>query len=241
MSQSLLFYKSPIPLDRKLHKNFKLQRQTTYEFANNSNSVPVAGLEFFQASRNYPILFVKNQNAEFIPIAVLSLKSAGHDLGENWDDVYVPAFIRRYPFILTGEGNVLFDKEAPHLQETEGEALFDDDGEPTKVLKDILGFLEQVDFGYKTTEEYCKVLAEKELLEPFKGTVKFSDTAVKLDQLYAINEKKFYELEDKDIVDWFKKGWMAWTHAHLHSLNSMGEVVKRHAQGASDKEEEPTA
>ena len=225
---SLLFYQTPTPLDRNIHKDLKLNSQNSLGFTKDSNSVPVAGFEFFNTSRDFPILFVKNSNGEYMPIAVLSFKEKGHDLGETWNDVYVPAFVRRYPFALGNDGLVVFDKEAPHMQDKEGKALFDDKGEATDTLKDIVKFLEQVDRGYKGTTEFSKALAEKELLEPFKGSVKFTNTTVKLEHLYAINEKKLHEsLNEKEVYEWFNKGWIAWSHAHLHSLNSLSQVAKR--------------
>ncbi len=223
-----MFYANPIPLDKKKHANFKLKRQDNYGFAQDSNSVPVAGFEFFEASRSFPIFFVKNQKENFIPIAILSLKQKGHDLGDTWEDAYVPAYVRRYPFILSSDGMVLFDSEAPHLQESEGDALFDAEGEASETTKEIVKFLETVDHGYRLTEEYCKALGEKGVLEPFQGQVKFPQGSVNLGDLYAINEKKLHEvLNETDVNEWFKKGWLAWSHAHLHSLGSMQEIFRR--------------
>ncbi len=234
---SLLFYKEPIPLDRKNHLGLKLKKQDNYSFADDVNSVPVAGFEFFQCSRSFPVMFVKNENEEFVPIALLSLTAKGHNLGSNWEGYYVPAFVRRYPFVLeSSQAMVMFDKNAPHLTEEEGETLFGDDGEPTEVLKDIVQFLETVDRGYRMTEEFAKELKEKDLLEPSKGTIKFTDTELKLNHLYVINEKKFHEsLDDEEIVKWFKRGWLSWVSAHLHSIGAMPEVLKRLPQ----KESEP--
>lgn len=228
-TKSLLFYKQPVMLDKVKHKNLKLKKLTNLEFASEVNSVPVAGMEFFSCSRHYPVMFVKNNNESYIPIAVLSLTPKGHNLGDKWEDVYVPSFVRRYPFVLeASQGMVMIDEAAPQLQEDEGEALFQDKGEPTAVLRDIMNFLDTCDKSYKLTEEYSKAVADKGLLEPFKGTVKFADSTLKLDHLYVINEQKLYEtLNDEEIVSWFKRGWLAWTHAHLHSLSALSEVVKR--------------
>ena len=77
---------------------------------------------------------------------------------------------------------------------------------------------------------------EKELLEPFKGSVKFTNTTVKLEHLFAINEKKMHEsLDEKEVFEWFNKGWIAWSHAHLHSLNSLSVVAKRASKTAEEQ------
>jgi len=231
---SLLFYQAPTALDRNQHKNLKLNPQNSLGFTKEANSIPVAGFEFFQTSRDFPILFVKNSKEEFMPIAVISFKEKGHDLGERWEDTYIPAFVRRYPFALGDNGVVVIDTDAPHLQEKEGKALFDDKGEATDDLKGIVKFLEQVDRGFKGTTEFSKVLAEKDLFESFTGSVKFANTTVKLEHLYAINEKKLHEtLNEKECYEWFNKGWLGWAHAHLHSLGSLAQVAKRSSRVSS--------
>ncbi len=230
-----LFYSNLVPLDKEKHKAHKLKKQDSYAFAVNANSIPVAGFEFFEASRNFPIFFVKGADGIFIPVAILSLRKAGHDLGEKWEDAYVPAYLRRYPFILSAEGVVLFDEPAPHVQAEEGEDLFDENGEPTEVAKGIIKFLEQIDRGYRLTEEFARVLGEKELLEPFKGSVKLSEGSVSFGDLYSINEKKMHEvLTEADVYEWFKKGWLAWSLAHLHSIGSINEILIR-ARNAAEK------
>jgi len=226
---SLLFYKNPIPLDKEKHKNLRLKKLDNLNFTSSSNSVPVAGFEFFQTSRNHPVMFVKNANDDFIPIALLSLAAQGHNLGDRWQDVYVPSFVRRYPFVLEDkQGIVMIDIDAPQLQEEEGELLFSEAAEPTETLKTIMRFLETVDQGYRATQAYVNALKVKGLLEPCKGTIKFTDTTLKLDHMYVVDEKAFSEaLSDEEILDWYKKGWIAWTYAHIHSIGAIPEVVKR--------------
>ncbi len=224
-----MFYNSPVPLDKSKHANLKFKHLDNLSFAGNANSVPLAGFEFFACGRNHPVMFVKNAKDEFIPIALLSLTPKGHHLGDQWEDVYVPAFIRRYPFILEDQkGIVMFDESCANLQEEEGEPLFDGEGESTDTLKNIVRFLETVDRGYRATEEYVKALTEKDLLQPCQNTIKFTDNTLKLDNLYVVEEKSFVEkLSDEEIAAWFKKGWIAWTYAHLNSVSSLHDVIKR--------------
>ena len=229
MSASLMFYEKPVLLDKVKHKHMKIKKQDHLNHAKDINSVPLSGGEFFGCSRNHPVMFAKNGNGDFFPIALLSLTSKGHNLGERWENVYVPFFVRRYPFALEASKSLLiFDEKAPHIQKEEGEPLFDADGEPTQVLKKIMHFLKTVDLGYELTAKYATALKEKGLIEPYQGKLRFSDTTLKLDHMFVVNEEKFYEtLTDDDIVGWFKKGWLAWTHAHLHSISALSELVNR--------------
>ena len=224
---SASFYQNIIPLQKQKHQELKLKSQETYAFAAHSNSAPLAGFEFFLASRHFPILFSKNDAGEFTPLALLSFKEKGHDLGDTWQGYYVPAFIRRYPFVLSQEGTIMFDEKAPHFDTDEGDRLLNDEGEGSERLKQIVEFLQLMDASYKATVEYAKALGEKSMLEPFKKPVKVGDQNVNLESLYVINEQKLYDLSKDELHEWFKKGWIAWSHAHLHSISAIDEVIKR--------------
>ncbi len=224
-----MYYNNPIPLDKKKHAKLKLRKPENLDFAAKSNSVPVAGIEFATCGRSHPVMFVKNQNEDFVPIALLSLTAEGHNLGDFWEGVYIPAYVRRYPFILEDKNAiVMFDEASPQLQEEEGESLFNESGEATDTLNNIVSFLQNVDHSFRATEAYVKALKEKDLLQPCQNKIKFSDNELKLDSLYVVEEKAFVEkLSDEEIAEWFKKGWIAWTYAHLNSVSSIQEVVKR--------------
>jgi hypothetical protein len=224
---TLLFYQEPVALNRQDHKNLRLKKQDNVDFAKQVNSVPVAGFEFFEASRELPVLFTKDSAGDYVPVAILSLKQDSNNL--NWGEIYMPAFIRRYPFALSNDGTVVFDKQAPHLQEEEGDRLFDEEsGENTETMNSIAKFLNYVDHQYKATQEFCKVCAERDLFEPFNVQVNVEgDKPIRLSSLFVISEKKLNELNDSDALDFFRKGWLAWSYAHLHSLSAVGRVAKR--------------
>lgn len=236
---TLLFYQEPVALNRQEHKNLRLQKQDNADFVKSVNSVPIAGFEFFEASRELPVAFTKDTNGDFIPVALLSLLSADSAHIKKWDDIYMPAFIRRYPFALSSDGTIVFDKQAPHLQEEEGDRLFDEEsGENTETLDSIAKFLNYVDQQYKATQEFSKACAKHELFEPFNAQVNVEeDKPVRLDSLFIISEKKLNELPDADITEFFRNNWLAWVYAHLHSLAAVGRVARRDRQAASQAEE----
>lgn len=230
----LMIYQEPVALNRKIHQNLRLKKAENLDFAKDINSVPVAGIEFFEASRELPILFSKDDKGEYVPLALLSLRVKGHNLGDNWGDVYMPAFVRRYPFALTNDGTVIFDAGAPHLQEDAGDPLFQEDGKNTEVLDNIIGFLHHMDRHYKMTQEYCRACAEHEFFMPFNKQVMIEQNkAMRMDSLFVIDDKKLSELPDEEITDWFRKGWLAWSYAHLHSLGALGRLVRRERRAGS--------
>jgi hypothetical protein len=235
----LSFFQEPALLHRKEHMGLRLKKAFDLDFAKDTNSVPLAGFEFFETSRDFPIVFAKAGDSEFIPLVLLSLRSKGHSLGGDWKGVYVPATVRRYPFALI-DGKVVFDKRAPQLQEKEGEALFKENGENSDFLNQIIEFLGQLDHQFKLTREYCKACVENDLLTPFNAQVEFEKgKRMRFDNFSVIDVKKLNNLPGGQVKDWFYKGWLAWSYAHLHSLGAMSRLIKRERQSDTIRESQP--
>lgn len=242
----ILFYEKPTPLNRENHKNLRFKGVTDLSFTKGQNSVPVAGLEFFEASRAMTVLFSKAKNGDYFPVVLLSLQNAGHDLVTEegkWKGTYIPSFIRRYPFAMTAEGTVCFDADSSALSEVEGEPLFDDEGKNTKMLDDVIRFLQQYQVEMTQTQKYCKELAELDYLTEFSVEVgRNTENPVRIQGLYAVDEKKFASLEGEKLQEWFKQGWLGWTYAHLHSIGALRTLSRQQAaQDAADKEAKEAA
>ncbi len=228
----LLFYKKPVALNRDQHKSFKYQPVSSYEFTRHVNSVPATAIEFFEASRELPVLFSKDEEGNFFPLLLLSLTNDGHsqmDDDGKWTSGYIPAFIRRYPFALNGDGTVCFDKDSECVSEDGEKELFDDKGENTETLKNIVTFLNQFDVEHKRTVEFCAALKEQDLFKPFNLQVmaKEGEAPLRLEGLFAIDDKKFDALEDDVVNQWFRKAYIAWVYAHLHSLSAIQKLAKK--------------
>ena len=228
---ALLFYREPESLNREQHKVLKFKASTDYSFTENVNSVPLTGIEFFEASRDLPVLFSKDEDGKYFPLALLSLMDGGHkqvNSEGSWENSYIPAFIRRYPFALTNEGNVCFDKTANQFNDEEGEALFNEEGENSETLNNIIQFLQNYDQQYKTTRAYCDECSELELFTPFNLQIMIDkDNPLRLEGLHVIDEKKLNEIPEDVVSKWFKAGWLAWSYAHLHSLGALNRLVKQ--------------
>ena len=226
----LLFYQKPTFLNREIHKTLKFSTSSDYSFTSKVNSVPVTGIEFFEVSRDMPVLFSRDGKGNFFPLALLSLMKEGHqhvDQAGGWHNSYIPAFVRCYPFALTDKGTVCFDEKSGQLNEEQGEPLFDEKGESSDALKNVIHFLNNYDQQYKNTIVYCEALKELELLKPFNLQVLIDkDNPLRLEGLFVIDEKKLAELPDEKIKDWFRTGWLAWSYAHLHSLGVLNRMVR---------------
>src|ERR1700759_2396054 len=97
-----MFYSSPRPLDRVRDGKMKMNRPTDFTFAAKTNAIPLLVDEFPMAAAYYPIVFAAGPMP--IPAAVVGLKNDSNPYLDNqghWvNGAYLPAYVRRYPFIL---------------------------------------------------------------------------------------------------------------------------------------------
>src|SRR5215210_705462 len=98
-----MYYERPVLLDRDKHRKLRVKPSTSFAFAQKANSLYLAGVEFNEACKEYAIVFTRAAHEKIIPVAMLGLRSRENlfvDAQGRWDAAYVPAFVRRYPFVL---------------------------------------------------------------------------------------------------------------------------------------------
>ena len=133
-------------LDKNKHQDLKFTPVRSYSFARDVNMVPLSYSEIIRASRFFPIVFPSQGHP--LPQAVLSLTRGRNtfvDQDGNWLAPYVPAYIRRYPFILAktdeqGHYAVCIDPEAPQLSTDQGDPLYTANFEPSETLTRTMDF-----------------------------------------------------------------------------------------------------
>ena len=93
----MMFYERVVALNDQTHSQLKVRPATGFAYAAKTNSVPLLASEFFEAAREYPIVFARGE-AGPVPAALLGLREAENlyvDNAGKWDARYVPAFVRR--------------------------------------------------------------------------------------------------------------------------------------------------
>ncbi|CAM3908521.1 SapC family protein [Roseateles saccharophilus] len=232
------------PLDREAHKNLKLDTsQAVVSRVADQNSVFLAAVEFGDACKEYPIVFVRageggpEGKPAVAPLAVLGLKP-GSNLyveGDKWTGGYVPAYVRRYPFAMARlDGNadnlaVCFDGKWAGFNETTGEALFKD-GQPSEFLMNAKGFLENFEQEAERTRLICNLLVEMELLRDmrFEATLP-SGEKIDVEGFLALDEKKYAELADDKVLQLHRNGLIALIEMHRLSMGNMNRLAGRYA------------
>jgi hypothetical protein len=214
------------------------------EFCRAVNAVPVSYSEYGIACRDYPLAFVSTDGGKhFAAVAVLGV-GGGENLfltAGKWDEgVYVPAYVRRYPFCMArvtldsvAQADRLICVEKTFLSD-EGEAMFDADGTPSERWTPIENLLREYEADLERGSEMCAILADYALLEPFtlQASLK-SGGGTNLGGMYRVAEAKLEHLNAAQHKNLIKKGVMGRIYAHLISLENFARLLARKSQRAT--------
>lgn len=241
----LLFYNRPARLNRVAHAKLRYTPLDSFEFARKVTSVPLMAAEFPLACRQYPIVFAQNPDGAVAALAVLSLTEGANSFVDEkgqWTATYVPAFIRRYPFVLAeipgkpDDFDVAFDEGSGCFHPKKGEPLFDDHGAPTAFLSAQIEFLKNFHGEHQRTRLALGTLKTDGLLIPFNvDIVRAKDKAqFAVRNMLVVDEAKLQALAPEKVGTYIKTGMLAMIYAHLISLQSFLAVANRAGGKAAD-------
>jgi hypothetical protein len=236
-----LLYNALDALNSGQHSKMKLKKSYTLPQVGETHAVPVTVEEFTIVQRHYPIIFSAGETP--IPLALLALNEGvntyfdadGRPIDKN---VYIPAYLRRYPFLLaklrpdTDELSLCFDPTAGAVAEdADGMDLFDGD-QPSEVTKNILQFCEQFEQAGQRTQAFMDELQKSGLL--MEGEVSIQPDGAEQPFLYRgfrmVDEEKLRELRGDELRKMNQSGMLPAIYAHLFSLAQIREVFARQVQ-----------
>lgn len=235
-----LFYNQLEPLSSSAHGAWKARRMESAPFLAQTHAVPLTVEEFALAQRHFPIVFSVGDNP--VPLALMGLNEGVNvfvdDEGKLTSEVYVPAYVRRYPFMLArlrpevDELSLCFDPSADAIGAfEEGEALFEDN-QPSETTKQILGFCENFEQAGMQTGAFMKELADNKLL--IDGEVSIQPEGSAQPFVYRgfqmISEDALKNLRGDVARKMIQSGLLPLVYAHLFSLSLIRDVFARQMQ-----------
>jgi len=234
--KTMLLYEKLTPVNREQHKSLRVKSGSKHlEFARELNSMLLATTELPLAALDYPCVFV-NSGDQHTLVAVVGLRDKDNlfldDAGRWEPGSYVPAFVRRYPFVLAEqkggeELTVCVDEAFDGLNTTEGEALFDANGQDTPYLQQLQQFLLDFHNDMQRTANFAKRLVELGLLVDRNIDFKLGDQRLNLNGFKVVDEDKLRALKPEVIQELFQSGALGFIHAHLLSLNNVNKLGAR--------------
>ncbi|PJB69434.1 MAG: sapC family protein [Alphaproteobacteria bacterium CG_4_9_14_3_um_filter_47_13] len=220
-----LFYTKPAPLDAKKHANLGLQKNFGMGFTKSVNAVPINMIEMPQICHFYPIAFSPDQNAT--PVALIGLRDNENlflnEKGEWEPNSYIPAYIRRYPFIFSempdsDQLTLCVDMADNIVNENGDQKFFEKDGKPSQLAQNALEFCKSYHAAAQQTLEFSRVLGTSGLLVERQAEINIGEgKKINFSGFRIIDEQKLSELDDADFMEWRRKGWLPFLYAHLFS------------------------
>jgi hypothetical protein len=235
MATQLLIYETAVPVSSARHGKCSVELKNC-EFSRNVNSVPIVAAEFPQAAAEYAIVFAGTDD-DLMPAVILGARDKENlylsDQGD-WLAGYVPAFVRRYPFVFSlGQSPTTFtlcvDEAFPGLNyQGRGQALFTPEGKPTPYVESVLGFLREYVVQAERTKAFCKKLVDLKLLEPMQAQFTLgSGEKASLRGFMAVDRNKLKNLGGEALAEMVKTDELELLYLHLHSMRNFVAVKNR--------------
>lgn len=237
MAKQMMFYEKIAPISVERHKDWSVAQGKSYGFAAGANAVPMMCAEFQSVATDFPIVFGKTENG-FAPVVVLGLeqgKSLFVDGKGKWTGDYIPAFVRRYPFVFAQSDDAktftLCLDEAYggcDAKGKKGERLFGEDGKPTEFVNKALEFSKSFETEQRKTSDFTSLLDANGLLEPMQAAIVMPDGAKRaLTGFHVVSREKLKALDPKIVSEFFNRDVFELVYYHLLSLRNMEKLRQR--------------
>lgn len=229
-----LFYERIVPLDSSAHRKLCIRPLAApYAFASHANLIPALVAEFGAAAPSMPVAFLPGAEK---PAAVFV---TGFKPDQNvfvgadgkWTGDYVPAYLRRYPFIMgdvpNGQPILCIDASAAALGD-EGVKLFSHDGKPEPALTQALQLADDYRINAQRTDEFCIALQRLKLFRSVTLDAKQPDgQSTVVHGLLVVDEQALDGLASADLEELHRQRWLRPIYAHLLSLGSLSRLSER--------------
>ena len=238
-----LFYRKVVPLNRDTHRKLRLKTPTKpFDYARTAHLIPATIDEFTAAAPEIPIAFLPGA-AQPAAVFVTGLKPGNNVfIAEDgrWDGSYVPAYLRRYPFIIGevpgAEAILCIDEEyegfAPGEYEgfvtADGAKLFTKNGKPEPVVDNALALANSYRAAAKRTDAFATLLQGWGLFRSVTLDAKLPDgQSTVVHGLLTVDEDALAGLADDRFLELRRNGYLKPLYAHLLSLGTVSKLAAR--------------
>ncbi|RYF84108.1 MAG: hypothetical protein EOO29_00755 [Comamonadaceae bacterium] len=229
-------FKNHTALSASAHGDLRLSSVFGYDHAAAEAWLPVGLGEAGMVAREYAIVFSSDGDSA-LPVALTGVVAGRNDYVDpegQWRARYVPAHVRRYPFI-AGQAPaesgarklvLMFDADAPHFQGAQGLPLFDAAGQPTELVGRVEKVLLDLQQDYTRARKAVKALEAEGLLSVQKLRIQRKGGETHdVSGFRVLDLKKFGELGADALLRLRDCGALMLAHAHLFSLSNLRDGV----------------
>lgn len=222
------------------HKDTRVITERAARYGDAVMFAMIFPFEFRSAQACYPILFHRDPRGELYPVALF-----GFEAGENlflddsgWHARYVPAMIRRQPFLIgfegvntQGEGEkrrmLSLDATHPRVNKERGEPLFQPLGGRTPFLEEMATLLETLYQGGELNRQFVLALQDLGLIEHVTFDIALANgSRNQLLGFFAIDEEKVRGLTDEALGQLSRSGFLMPLFMMLASTTNVRALVE---------------
>lgn len=235
---SMGYYKDLQALSPSAHAALRYTpNRGDYRFARGTRLAPITAREFPRVALDFPIVFAGERMRPCAVMGFVESQNLFIDAEGRFEaGVYVPAFLRQYPFMLSTLSGVkdpvvAIDRASSFLSETEGQPLFEG-GEPTEVVRTALTFMRELTAQWGETELFTTQMSSLGLIKP--TTLKLSQAIAgeraeprDVVEYFAIAVSQLGDLSEADYKLLFGKNYFTYIYAHVVSLQNWPKLIER--------------
>ncbi len=216
-------------LSNDTHQDLRFAKTNSFDFATTVLNAPLSASEFSMAARHYPIVFPMEGTSPLALFALIQKTNLYINSDGSWKVPYVPAHIRRYPFILANTDKedskdkfvVCIDPEAPHFTAGQGDPMFTADGALADITQNAVNFLKNFQAELNATQAACQELEAHNVLVERKVAIEQNGQKSAIGGFRCVDMEKLNKLEDAVLAKWVRNGLMGLITTHLQSLANL--------------------
>lgn len=238
MTKQMLLYETVVPITLGRHGKWSIEKGKDFSYCRAINACPLMVSEFRAAAATLPLVFSRSDTGA-VPAVILGLehdRSAMVAEDGSWIGRYIPAFLRRYPFVFAagqdGEQYTLcLDESFDGLDQEgqRGDRLFTDEGQPTEAMNASLEFTKNFEIENRRTQAFCKLLEDHDLLDPMNAQITLPDgTKRALTGFQTVSRERLKALPVDVVKSMFDSDALELIYLHLASLGNMENVAPGH-------------
>ena len=252
----MFLFGSPKLLTKEQHGDMGISRpDRPFGFAEGVRAIPLTISETAAAMKHFPIIFADTKTP--LPLAVVGLIDEANlfvdDNGEWAEGVYVPGYLRRYPFALATDKQsdpqnprmAIIVDEAYDGMKKGGDLPFFENGEPSGAMQQAMEYCQQYERDRLMTQAFADTLAKYDLLaEQVAQFTPEGGEAKPFARYNGVEEDRLKNLSDAQFIELRKSNILPILYAQLMSMGNWRALMDRRArryglEGAAVLEKRP--
>lgn len=240
---SMFLFTKPALLTKESHASLGVSRpERPFAYAEKIRAVPLTLSEIAAASRHFPVIFADASNP--LPLAVVGLIDDQNlfvdEAGEWAEGIYIPGYLRRYPFALANDKQS--DADNPRMAmivdegyegiKDGGDLPFFTDGEPSEAMKQAMEYCQNYERDRLTTVRFAEEMKKFDVLasQVAQFTPDGAAEAQPFAQYVGVEEKKLQDMDQAKFLELRTNNILPLLYAQLMSMGNWRVLMERRAR-----------